>query len=185
MSAFTKKLAAVAEGQFDQFHLYHEGDPPLKAQIGRYWSENNWTVQPVSTAWSAAFVSWCVRKAGASPAEFRFDPLHSTFVHDAINTPRAYRGVAFDAEPIEVGDILQNNRDGQSFDFAYAKAHASYTSHSAIVIETGSDSRGPYALTVGGNEGNSVGRKLVRLTNAGKVKPRADSPYIALLKCQK
>jgi hypothetical protein len=185
MSTFTKKLAALAEGQYNQFHWYHEGDQPLKGQIGKYWSENNWQVQPVSTAWSAAFVSWCVRKAGALPTEFRFDPMHSTFVYDAIKTPRAYRGVDFNALPIEVGDILQNNRSGQAFDFAYAQAHASYTSHSAIVIEVGADSGGPYALTVGGNEADSVGRKRVSLTSAGKVKVRVDSPYIALLKCLK
>lgn len=183
MSAFTSKLAMVAEGQYDQYHWYHEGDPPLSAQIKKYWSDNGWAVEPVSTAWSAAFVSWCVRKAGAKTDQFRFNPAHSVFVHDAINHPRAYSGVAFDAQPIAVGDILQNNRGGQSFDFAYAKAHPNYTSHSAVVIEVGADSGGPYALTVGGNEADSVGRKLVRLSAAGKVKQRSSSPYIALLKC--
>jgi hypothetical protein len=183
MTAFTSKLASTAEDQFNQFHLFHEADPKLAAQIKRYWVENGLTFQSVGVAWSAVFVSWCVRKAGATTANFKFSEAHSVFVHDAINTPRAYRGVVFNSAPIAIGDILQNNRDGQTFNFAHAQANAHFTSHSAIVIETGADSGGKYALTIGGNEGNSVGRKLVRLDSAGKVKPRADSPYIALLQC--
>ena len=37
-SNFAKKLAAVAEDQFNQFHLIDENDPPLSTQIKKYWT---------------------------------------------------------------------------------------------------------------------------------------------------
>lgn len=67
------------------------------------------------------------------------------------------------------GDILQNNRSGNSFDFAFAATHKSYESHSAVVMDVGSDTRGKYLRTVGGNESDSVGMKEVRLNAKGLV----------------
>lgn len=70
----------------------------------------------------------------------------------------------------KLGDILQNNRAGNSYTFPYASTHKSYQSHSAIVIEVGTDTKGRYLRTVGGNESDSVGMKEVRLNAQGIVK---------------
>ena len=64
---------------------------------------------------------------------------------------------------------MQNNRSGHHYDFAYATANDSYESHSAIVIEVGADNSGGYLRTIGGNEGDTVGLKEVRLSASGKV----------------
>jgi len=45
-----------------------------------------------------------------------------------------------------VGDIIQNNREGNRFDFAFARANPNYISHSAIVIEVGEDTQGRFAF---------------------------------------
>ena len=121
----------------------------------------------VETAWSAVFVSWCVKQAGASSAEFKFNPAHSQFVHVAIrngiNETGVFRGFRIIDHAPQVGDIIQNNRGGSTFDFDFARTHKSYASHSAIVVEIGTDAQGGFALTVGGNESDSVRETVVRL----------------------
>jgi len=93
-----------------------------------------------------------------------------------------FRGFDFQALPVQVGDILQNNRGGATRDFAFAKANRNYESHSRIIVQVSRDDSGPFAVAIGGNEGNTVGRNIVRLTPAGKVKQRHASPYIALVR---
>lgn len=190
MSVFTKRLATVAEEQHATFHLLDEADPLLCRQIQRYWTDIGLRFSDcVSVPWSAVFVSWCVKRAGATPEEFKFAAAHSEFVHAAIQNARLSRGVFHGldiaAAPPEVGDILQNNRGGTTHDFAFASTHKNYTSHSAIVTEIGQDSAGGFALTVGGNEGNSIRKTVVRLNAAGRIKQRLSNPFICLVKTLK
>jgi hypothetical protein len=95
-------------------------------------------------------------------------------VHAAIANQRKGVGVFRGRDPADyapkVGDILQNNRDGHVYDYAFARTHTKYVSHSAIVTEVGTDPQGPYLRTIGGNEGDSVGLREVRLTAQGRVR---------------
>ena len=188
-STFCNKLAGIAETEHHRYHLIHEADDPLRTQIKAYWAAAGLDPQPVSEAWSAAFVSWCVEQAGATAAEFKFSSAHSKFVHKAIADAAAGIGVFHGIDPATakpgVGDIIQNNRGGRTYDFAHAKANKNYKSHSAIVIETGTDRLGRYALTVGGNESDSIRRVRVALKPDGTIKLRTDDPYIAVVKTLK
>jgi hypothetical protein len=188
-SKYCTDLAKIAEEQHTKFHLIQEGDEPLRSQIKRFWVDLGLAFPGVSTPWSAVFVSWCVKKAGALPAEFAFAPAHSQFVHKAIQNATANTGVFHGidvavAKPA-VGDIIQNNRGGTKFDFAHAKANKSYQSHSAIVVETGTDTLGAYALTIGGNESDSIRQARVALTATGLIKQRPSNPYICVIKTLK
>lgn len=184
-SAFAKKLAATAQSQYDTYHYDSESDPALAKQIKGYWTGLGLTFPGVSEPWSAVFVSWCVKQAGATKAEFNFNPQHSQFVYTAIQNGLNNTGVfrAFDIGTYapNLGDIIQNNRGGNAFDFDYARKHRSYISHSAIVVEVGVDSKGGYAATIGGNESDSIRMKLVRLNDKGLVKQRDDGPYICVI----
>ena len=184
-TAYAKKLSATAQGQYDKYRLQHEHDAQLSAQIKKYWEALGLGFPGVNTPWSAVFVSWCVLTAGAASGEFKFSQRHSEFVHWAIKNAEAgtglFRSFEITAYAPQLGDIIQNNRDGNHFDFAFAKANKSYASHSAVVVETGEDPLGKYALTIGGNEGDSVGRKLVRLKTNGLIKQRANSPFICVI----
>ncbi len=111
---------------------------------------------------------------------------HSRFVHQAIQNGLSNIGVfqAFDistAAP-QVGDIIQNNRLGNKFDFSFARTHQAYASHSAIVVMGGQDEGGNFVMTIGGNEGDTVGRKRVQLSAPGLIKQRTSSPYICVIK---
>ena len=62
-----------------------------------------------------------VRRAGATSAEFKFAAAHSRFVHAAIKNADSDTGV-FRGFPVtdyapRVGDIIQNNRNGNNFTF--------------------------------------------------------------------
>lgn len=170
---FQKALASAAQKQYDKYHLYRENQPTLSRQIQQYWTGIGLAFPGVATAWSAVFVSWCVKQAGATASQFHFAQAHSRFVHWAIANAAAgtgdFRGHDVAAYAPKLGDILHNNRSGHSYNFAFAKANKAYESHSAVVIEVGSDIRGKYLRTIGGNEADSVGLKEVRLSASGKV----------------
>lgn len=172
-TTFQNKLATIALQQFDKYHLLRENQDPLELQIQSYWEDIDRKFPGVDTAWSAVFVSWCVKKAGASDTQFKFSAAHSQFVFQAIANATSdtgvFRGKELKSYAPKVGDILQNNRGKNTFDFSFAKTHKSYESHSAIVIEVGSDTKGKYLRTVGGNESDSVGLKEVRLSSTGLV----------------
>lgn len=184
-SDFAKLVATTAREQHDQFHLIDENDEPLSSQIKKYWQAVGQPFPGVEVPWSAVFVSFCVKKAGATDDEFEFVAAHSIFVHKAINHPGAYRGVKISAASVRVGDIIQNNRGGTSHDFEFAKTHPTYTSHSAIVVARGEDHLGKFALTIGGNESDSVRRVRVALKDDGTIRQRTGNPFICLLKNEK
>jgi hypothetical protein len=189
-SAFAKKLAATADEQHTRFHMMDEADPELCKQIRKYWTDLKLGFQScVTVPWSAVFVSWCVKQAGATAAEFKFAAAHSVFVHEAIknaiNAAGVFHGLDTTTHPPGVGDIVQNNRGGTKHDFAFARTHRNYTSHSAIVTEIGQDAAGGFAVTIGGNEGNSIRQTLVRLTPAGFIRQRTVNPFICVIKTLK
>lgn len=183
-TSYQLRLAAVAQQQFSKYHLIRENQDPLASQIAAYWTDIDLKFPGVLVAWSAVFVSWCVKQAGATSQDFPFSQAHSQFVYRAIANAKlgegSFFGRSITSYAPKVGDILHNNRSGHQFDFQYASTHKAYESHSAIVIEVGTDTRGQYLRTIGGNESDSVGLKEVRLTSAGLVK-NPQGVYISII----
>lgn len=111
--------------------------------------------------WSAAFISWVVHRAGPAYKNFRFTAGHAAFVHHAIksrvvgDTSVPFWGYPIDKAKPELGDIVQRNRGGGNFSFAYAESHSSYVSHSDIVVEVRPD----VIRVIGGNVGDTVSMK--------------------------
>ncbi|WP_428328258.1 DUF2272 domain-containing protein [Mucilaginibacter sp.] len=186
---YVQALVKLANSQYLTYKDHVETDPVLSAQIKVYWDDLGFPFPGVQTAWSAVFVSWCIKTTGATRAEFHFSDAHSEFVFFAIKNRKAGIGVfqAYDFNEVvpELGDILQNNRNGNKYNYAYASAHSEYLSHSAIVVKKGADAQGPYLITVGGNESNSIRTKRIALSADGKILPRVDSPFISLIKDSK
>ena len=184
VTPFARKLASIAQQQHDTYHGVHETDPELARQIQRYWADLGTPFPGVGTPWSAVFISWCVRQAGATPAEFRFSARHSVFVYHAIQNALkkvgVFRGWPITSYPPQVGDIIQNSR-GASRTYDFAAKNSQYASHSAIVVERGTDAKGGYVITIGGNESDSIRQKIVRLTPAGFIRQRTSAPYICVI----
>jgi len=189
ISPFERKLADIASEEFRVFGGHHEADPVLSARIKSYWADLKMTFPGVDTPWSAVFVSWCVKQAGGDKKEFLFSAQHSQFVKRAIDNAEArkgvFRGIKFDEASPAIGDIIQWNRPGNSFDFAHAATHDDYPSHSAIVVSLGQDSGGQFVTTIGGNEADTVGRTRVPLNASGLIAQRTKMPFISLIQTLK
>ena len=186
-STFAKKLAAVAQEQHTKFQFTNEADPALCKQIKKWTKDIGFSFSSCTAVpWSAVFISWCVKQAGATKAEFKFAMAHSVFVNQAIknalNGTGVFQGFDITAQKPEVGDIVQNNRRGNKFDFAFARKHSQYESHSVIVVEVGQDVQGGFAFCVGGNENDAVRRTVVRLDSNGFIKQRDGNPFMCVVK---
>lgn len=126
-------------------------------------------------------MSYCVRKSGAAQQQFNFHVRHSEFVFAAIQNAETGRG-DFRGHPIaeytpKIGDIIQNNQPEYNYSFSYARTHKQYPSHSAIVVDFDERDGIRYAVTIGGNEGNTVGKKRVPLMSNGLIRQRQNSNY--------
>lgn len=189
---FARGLAAIARGLHDRFQFVNEADALLCSQI-RKWTVDIGGAFVSCTSpnhpWSAVFVSWCVKEAGATAAEFKFSKAHSVFVHQAIknasNGTGVFHGLPIDVHAPNVGDIIQHNRGGSRFTFGHAKANTQYKSHSVIVVSTGLDEFGRFALCIGGNESDAIRRTKIRLTPQGFVLQRGVNPFICVIRTLK
>lgn len=186
-SPFAKKLASIAQQQHTKFEFTNEADPVLCSQIKKWTQDIGFPFTSCTAVpWSAVFISWCVKQAGATKAEFKFAMAHSVFVHqaikNAINATGVFQGFPFNAAPPAVGDIIQHNRGGNTFDFSFARDNDEYKSHSVIVIEVGQDVQGRFAFCVGGNESDSIRRTVVRLDANGIIKQRQGNSFISIIK---
>ena len=185
---YAGKLVQVANGEFDKFHQLDENEEPLRSRIDQYCRAIG--VPPPHNisdfAWSATFVSFCVKTAGATAAEFEFSVAHAVFVRQAIANANdgtgVFRGRRIEEHAPRPGDIIQNNRGGGTIDYDEAARRSDYISHSAIVVDLITNAQGSkFAVTIGGNEGDSIRRKLVPLTDNGFVQQRDSNPYICVI----
>jgi hypothetical protein len=193
-SELRNAVVAVARGQFEKYHGIHEGSEPLASRIEAYWNElraetgSGFVFEDTGVAWSAVFVCWCLMQGGVKHADFGFAEAHARFVFTANKRRKEDPTGRYTAQRIEEyapkpGDIIQNNRAGNSFSFDQAVKMPQYKSHSAIVVAVGEDDQGLCAITVGGNEDDGVGMKRLPLDGAtGKLLPRKRSPYISIVK---
>jgi Uncharacterized protein conserved in bacteria (DUF2272) len=187
-------LVAVARDQYQRYHGMEEANEPMLSRIKGYWDElkaeagNEFTFTSATTVpWSAVFVCWCLKQAGVTNAQFRFSRQHSVYIHAAIaraNATPQQNYPALDAQnyvPVP-GDIIHWNRNGGTVTYAGAGGNNDYESHCVIVVDLGQDNQGPCAITVGGNENDSVGQTRLPLSTDGRLVPRSGNPYISIIK---
>ncbi len=155
----------------------------LWQRVGEYWwagqnpgPESGWTgkhdqsgaVFPASEdgsfAWSAAFISYVMRIAGAGP-RFPYAPAHATYINAArAGTP----GIALTAEPPEryrpvPGDLICFGRlDARSLRFDDLPT-GSFPGHCDIVVAA----EASQLAVIGGNVDDAVTLKHVPLTPEG------------------
>lgn len=186
-----RSIVAIAKAEFDRFHGINEGDQPLRGRIADYYEAAGGSRELDPTrdenAWSAAFVSFCVKQSGATANQFKFSMLHSVYVKAAIANMDAGRGV-FRGHPItdyapKSGDLIHHNRSGGTITFDFARAHDGYPSHSAIVVDFEMHNGVRNAVTIGGNEflaggTGTVGSKLFPLDANGFLDQSAIGPRL-------
>lgn len=169
---FVNRLVSQAREEWEFWRRgdVKEGDPSTMERLRKYWREGagiqNWSDEKMADeAWSAAFISYVMKKSGAG-ADWKYSPSHSTYIVDSIrnrklNNNNQFKGYRPEEVKLEIGDIVGKPRqDGVTYD-----SLGPYKSHTDIVV----DIKNGFADTIGGNVGNSVSLTKVPLTPDGKI----------------
>ncbi|MET0624562.1 MAG: DUF2272 domain-containing protein [Pyrinomonadaceae bacterium] len=162
------------EFKFFKFGEQFENHPLSRERIKTYWLSFQDHAEPVSVAWSAAFISSCMKKADLS-LSFKFSGRHTTYLSDSKraklsnDSSRAYWAVKLGERVVKVGDLVGAFRTGGACGTAtktYDSLPGDFCSHVDVVVAVRADK----ALAIGGNVGNTVTFKEIPLTPAGRVK---------------
>jgi hypothetical protein len=150
-----------------------ESDPKMRSVLQEYWktgagqarTEANWWS---ATPWSAAFISWVIKKAGGGNA-FRYSAAHASYIKAAKDNRAANNGNPFRAYRIneispQPGDLVCACRDTCRAN--YDTVAPGMPTHCDIVTEK----HPGYIVTIGGNVNNTVGRKTVPTDARGFIK---------------
>ncbi len=164
-----------------------ETDPKAKGLLTKYWKIFAPRKKPEDfiagqikgqKAWSAAFISYVMKEAGAGTA-FRYSGTHTIYIAAAKEAALAKDAAKFQAYEIttakpQAGDLVCRDRPpklgakcaGTNFD----NVSKGGISHSDIVMEVGPG----YAVVMGGNTSQSYPKKGARGNTAGQRKIRLD-----------
>jgi hypothetical protein len=195
MSAFTDRVAQQCLTEFARFNngKGRETKDPFAGFVGEYWNIglNNKNIdgrttfedkkgKPFRPAWSAAFISFIMRKSGAGNAFF-YHEGHIHYVVKAIRDAKAGADVKFlgrdpKTQVPKVGDLINAGR-GVAKSVTFKTVLAEYgkkevdkgnflPSHSDIVIEVNMAKK--KLTTIGGNvDVDTVGKKTWELKDDG------------------
>lgn len=170
-----------------------EREDGLWQRVGEYWwealppdsRESAWTGKHGADAaifdpavdgryaWSAAFISYVMRIAGAG-ARFPYSASHSTYINAAAAgaAPALRARAPTDYAPVP-GDLICHFRGGASvLRFADLPTAGPFTSHCDIVVQEGA----AQLTVIGGNVDDSVTEKHVPLTQDGRLSAPDGSP---------
>jgi hypothetical protein len=150
-----------------------ETDPRMRPVLADYWRRGpGLTFADAQLAnprfqadhpWSAAFISWVMRQAGAGDA-FRYSATHASYISAAKQNRTSNPSNPFQAyRPSEVrlapGDIVCKSRGGSGA--TYDNIRPGMKTHCDVVVAVS-----PTQVTVvGGNVDNSVSRRTLPVSN--------------------
>ena len=130
--------------------------------------------------WSAAFISWVVKKAGGG-TNFKYSGTHTTYTYAAKqnrlqNNSNPFKAYRISEKKPEPGDIIVQNRGSSSFTYDNVQSDQPGT-HGDIVVQVNSGS----IYVIGGNLSNSVSRSTYYLDSNGYLNSPA---HFAIIKIE-
>ncbi|WP_018467836.1 DUF2272 domain-containing protein [Calidithermus timidus] len=181
------RAARAALEELERWRGLDEADPAARPLLERYWREGlGYSAEQAAAAvarrthWSAAFVSYVMRRAGAG-THFRYSAAHVDYCAaakrnrlrgDTANPFWLYR--PREHAP-QVGDLLCNARDGSGVTYDNVDDGRPRAAHCDVVV-----AKEPGRLwVVGGNVGDAVARRPVATDTQGRV---SGAGYFAVLK---
>ncbi len=201
VSDFAARAAEIAIAQWDKFggqtydisgHVTHRGhqehEDPWFHDVATFWREgvgDDTLTGLDNVPWSAAFISYVMRSAGAG-GRFHYNAQHSTYIARAIRDLQRDREEAgywcypLDQQMPQVGDIVCWARQ-PGIDYDHQNG-GDYKGHCDIVVSVGDDE----IEIIGGNVGNSVTRRPLKLLEDGTIKPivQHGENLFGLMKCR-
>ena len=180
MSVFTQRVVQLCRQEWDFFGNQainidgnsirrgkKETDEGFWQRVGIYWQAvgRNLTGRNADFPWSAAFVSYIMKTAGAGD-KFRYSASHSVYIRAAINNRNNVNASFRGLKPLELtlkeGDLVGYPRqNGVSYD----SLPPDFKSHCDIVVAV----RAGEIDVIGGNVGNSVTLKTLRTNTLGQI----------------
>jgi hypothetical protein len=175
INATVDGLVEVAghEYRLFKFGKRHETHPDSRERIKKYWLSFASQAEPVSEPWSAAFVSFVMKKASLGKS-FKFSGRHTDYMSACKDAKVAgdascsYWSLELSDRKLQIGDVIGAYRTGKECGSevrTYDSLPGDFCSHCDIVVAI----RDGNATTVGGNVNNTVGVKTVPLTSKGHV----------------
>jgi len=171
LTPFKSKLVEIANKEYEAWNKngkIKEGNQDTIQRLRNYWIEGTNTKGTdkyyTDTAWSATFISWLMRMAGAG-TDFKYSASHSDYIRQAIknkkeNLPSKFKGYKPSEVEVKEGDLVCYARQsGVNYD-----STGSYMSHCDLVVDVESDK----AISIGGNVSDSVTKTTVPLKD-GKI----------------
>ncbi|HSD58318.1 MAG TPA: DUF2272 domain-containing protein [Methanotrichaceae archaeon] len=205
VSGLRQRIAEIARQEWQQWGrgTKKETDTDMRDILRGYWEnvglDRNKADKKINkrSAWSAAFVSWVMRKAGAGDA-FEYAPAHRIYIAAAKSNRQkgdASKFWAFDITEVkpEVGDLVcrdRQQRGGRCAGTNYSNVNdgSEWPTHSDIVTEVGPG----YIKVIGGNvggpacgkgEGCTVNEKSIKLDGLGYIiSDQSKCKYFAIAK---
>lgn len=159
--AAQEALVAEVVHQWDRFKFGQgkESSAPFSGMIGEMWAAINLPHNGRDDIpWSAACISFVVRRAGSNHAgylQFKFAASHSKYIHDAIlragQKDAPFHGFRLFERKPQLGDLVARSRD-DLITFEHAAVSDAFKSHTDIVVAIHADA----VYAIGGNVSNSV-----------------------------
>ena len=187
--AFRQKIVQIANQELVRWGRgsIKETDPAIRRVLNDYWktgTSNNYGDAQLGDPnfqkdhpWSAAFISWVMRTAGAGNA-FKYSSAHSTYTRWAKDNRESNNNNPFKAYRTtelapQVGDIVCKRRAGSGAN--YDNIRPGMKTHCDIVT----DVQPGRLVTIGGNVSNSVSQTVPRTDARGFL---SDPNYFAVIR---
>jgi hypothetical protein len=184
MGAFKQNLVRLALQEWNRWNCgaLKENDPRMRTVLEDYWktgagwlpdTANWWSSVP----WSAAFISWLMRKAGAGSA-FNYSAGHAAYIKAAKENRLANNANPFKAYRINevrptIGDLVCKSRAGSGA--TYDNIAPGMATH-CDVVTSGEPGR---LVSIGGNVADSVATTSVPVNSSGHIQA---PNYFAVIK---
>jgi hypothetical protein len=147
-TSFQQKVKEIAEQEWQFFDRGQkkECEDGYYQRVGDYWREGVVICDRDGRSdrlWSAAFISWVMKQAGAGN-KFKYSKWHSDYIRDAIkkrkdNDPNAaFKGYRLNEISPQVGDLVcfSSGEDTGQVDYDTTRR---YRAHCDIVVATRSN----------------------------------------------
>jgi hypothetical protein len=165
---FKKKIVKLANDELKKWQGKKEGNSTTIQELRNYWKQGAGVTASdnyyINNAWSAAFISWIMKTAGAGD-KFKYSARHSEYIQAAkqnrknnVKTFQAYRK---NEQPVKVGDLICYPRQaGVTYD-----TPGNYYAHCDLITEI----KNGTAVSIGGNVSDTVKQSIYNLDTNSKV----------------
>jgi hypothetical protein len=153
-------------------------------RVGDYWREiggpySNLTGKDRGTPWSAAFISWAMKRAGAGD-RFPYSAGHATYINQSIRSLGRADAPLIGHKSTEyapkVGDLIGYWRGPKKITFENALQTGWYESHTDIVVDVSDNA----LYSIGGNILHSVTKTASRINKSGLLIDKRQNWFVVI-----